>query len=101
MNETWNMILVFIAGLLLGALFFWGLWFTVKKTITSTKPALLVLGSFDSRMAIVLIGFYFIAAGNWQRLLIALLGFITARVIVIYFTKGKQANVKKEGNLET
>ena len=101
MNETWKMILAFMAGLLLGALFFWGLWFTVKKTIPSTKPALLVLGSFFARMAIVLIGFYFIGAGNWQRLLIALLGFIIARFIVIYLTKAKQLTVKEEADHET
>ena len=101
MNETWNMILAFIAGLLLGALFFGGLWFTVKKMSTSAKPALLVLGSFVSRMVVVLIGFYFIGAGNWQRLLIALLGFIIARFIVIYLTKGKQVIAKKEADHET
>ena len=101
MNETWNMILAFIAGLLLGALFFGGLWFTVKKMTTSAKPVLLVLGSFVSRMVIVLAGFYFIGAGNWQRLLIALLGFIIARSIVIYLTKAKQVIVKEEADHET
>ena len=100
MNEKWNMILAFIAGLLLGALFFGGLWFTVKKMITSTKPALLVLGSFVSRMVIVLTGFYFISTGNWQRLLIALAGFIIARFIVIYVTKSKHVIVKKEADHE-
>ncbi len=101
MNETGNTIWVFVTGLILGTLFFGGLWYTVKKTITSTKPAFLVLVSFVSRMVIVLIGFYFIGAGNWQRLLIALLGFIIARFIVIYLTRAKQVIVKEEVDHET
>ncbi len=103
MNEILILILVFIAGLLLGTLFFGGLWLTVKKAVGSSKPALIILGSFVFRIAIVLIGFYFIGAGNWQRLLLVLVGFITARFLLIYFTKSidaKQANIK-EVTIET
>ena len=101
MNDTLIIILVFIAGLILGTLFFGGLWLTVKRLVASTRPALLVLGSFVLRIAIVLIGFYFISAGSWQRLLIALMGFILARFLVIYFTKANSAIAEKEANLET
>ncbi len=103
MNEIFIMILVFIAGLLLGTLFFGGLWLTVKKAVTSKKPAMIVLGSFAFRIGITLAGFYFIGAGNWQRLLLLLLGFIAARFLVIYSTKiidAKQAIIK-EVNIET
>lgn len=96
MNETETMILVFIAGLILGTLFFGGLWLTVKKTVTSSKPALLVFVSFISRLVIVLAGFYFIGAGDWQRLLATLLGFVAARFILLYLTKPKHAVVKEE-----
>ena len=101
MNETLNILLVFVAGLALGALFFGGLWLTVKKAVNSTKPSIIILCSFVARMAVVLIGFYFIGAGNWQRLMIALAGFIIARLLVIYFTKTKIVTVKKEVNPET
>ncbi len=40
MNETLYMILALIAGLMLGTLFFGGLWFTVKKAVDSKKPAI-------------------------------------------------------------
>ena len=96
MNETLIMILIFIAGLALGTLFFGGLWLTVRKALTSAKPALLMLGSFVIRIAVVLIGFYFIGAGDWQRLLMLLAGFVIARFFVIHFTKTKQTIVKKE-----
>ncbi len=97
MNDTLLMIFAFIAGLALGALFFGGLWLTVKKTITAKTPVVWVLGSFFLRVSIVLIGFYFISNGSWQRLMICLAGFIAARFIVTYLTKP----VKKEVFHET
>ncbi len=99
MNETLSVILAFVAGIALGVIFFGGLWFTVKKLITAKVPALWMVGSFILRVGMVLLGFYFIGAGNWQRLLICLLGFIAARFIVIHFTKAidaKQLQLKKE-----
>jgi F1F0 ATPase subunit 2 len=87
MNETLLVILAFIAGLALGILFFGGLWFTVKKTITAKTPAIWFFSSFFLRVSIVLIGFYFVSNGNWQRLLTCLLGFVVARFIVMYFTR--------------
>jgi F1F0 ATPase subunit 2 len=104
MNETLFMILAFIGGLVLGVLFFGGLWLTVKKSVTSKIPALWVFGSFFLRVGITLIGFYYISLGHWQRLLICVLGFVAARYIVIRFTKSideKQLQLKKEAYHET
>ncbi len=103
MNDILNTTLVFISGLALGTLFFGGLWLTVKKSVASKTPALWILGSFAVRTAITLLGFYFIGAGNMQRMLICLLGFIAARFVVIYFTKRDKANqirLKVETNHE-
>ena len=99
MNETLLFILVFIAGIALGVIFFGGLWLTVKKMVTAKIPALWVLGSFIVRLGIVLPGFYFISSGNWQRLVICLIGFVAARFIIIHLTKAidaKQLPLKKE-----
>lgn len=104
MDEMLYMVLAFIGGLVLGTLFFGGLWLTVKKLITSKIPALLFLGSFFLRVSITLIGFYFISLGNWQRLLICVVGFIAARYIVMHLTKlneQKQLQLKKEVGHET
>ena len=87
MNEILIIILAFIAGLALGAIFFGGLWFTVKKSITAKTPAIWIISSFFLRISIVLVGFYFISSGSWQRLLVCLLGFIIARIIITHFTK--------------
>lgn len=102
--ETVNMILIFLAGLAMGALFFGGLWFTVQKAVDAKIPALWIFVSFFLRIGITLLGFYFIGAGNWQRLLVCLAGFIVARFIVIQFTKSiaeKQTHLKKEVSYES
>ena len=99
MNETLLRIAAFIAGMALGTLFFGGLWLTVRKIVTAKVPALWVLGSFIFRVGIVLLGFYFIGAGSWQRLVSCLIGFVVARFIVIHFTKSideKQIQLRKE-----
>lgn len=102
MDNIVIMILIFLAGVVLGILFFGGLWFTVKKSVTAKRPALLILGSFFLRIGATVIGFYFIGGNNWQRFLGCLLGFILARFIVLYVTKTmntKQLNfTKKEIN---
>jgi F1F0 ATPase subunit 2 len=70
------------AGLLLGASFFGGLWWTVRRGVSAKRPALWFLGSVVLRMSIVLVGFYLVSSGDWKRLLACLLGFVTARVLV-------------------
>jgi F1F0 ATPase subunit 2 len=82
MNETLSLVLALVAGVLLGAIFFGGLWFTVRKGVSSKRPALWFLGSLLLRASIALVGFYFIARGHWERLLVCLLGFVIARLIV-------------------
>ena len=104
MNEIVYKILAFIVGLLLGTIFFGGLWFTVRKLVASKIPALWFLGSFILRIGITLTGFYYISSGSWQRLLVCVAGFITARYSVIYFTKSnneKQVLLNKEVSHET
>lgn len=81
------MIIALISGTILGVIFFGGLWFTVKKTVGSSYAAIWILGSALVRTVIVLTGFYFVAQGNWQRLLIAVAGFIAARFLVMRVTK--------------
>jgi len=87
MNDPLHMLLIFTGGLLLGTLFFGGLWLTVRKTVSARQPALLIAGSFFLRTGIALAGFYFIGHGDWQRLITCLLGFIIARFIIIRITK--------------
>ena len=99
MIEIINIVLPFIVGLLLGIIFFGGLWFTVKKLTTSKMPALLVMGSFICRIGLVLAGFYFVGLGDWKKLVVCLIGFVVARFAVIRYTKSvdeKIMQIKKE-----
>ena len=82
MTETLTLVLAWVAGGALGAMFFGGLWWTVQKTLSSTRPAFWFSGSLLLRMTLALAGFYFVAGGHWQRLLACLAGFVVARLIV-------------------
>jgi F1F0 ATPase subunit 2 len=87
MNETLTLVLAWAAGGLLGALFFGGLWWTVRRGVSSPRPALWFFGSLLLRMSLVLAGFYFVGRGHWERLAACLLGFILARFIVMRLTR--------------
>jgi len=87
MNNFLILTLALFAGILLGAIFFGGLWWTVRKGIAAKNAALCFLGSLLLRMGIVLAGFYFVGRGDWQRLVSCLLGFIIARFIVMRLTR--------------
>ena len=87
MNDTLSLVLALVTGVLLGAMFFGGLWWTVRKGVSSKRPALWFFGSLLLRMSIVLAGFYFITGGHWERLLLCLIGFVIARFIVTRLTR--------------
>ena len=86
MNETLSLAPALVTGLLLGVMFFGGLWWTVRKGLSSKHPALWFFGSLLLRMSIALAGFYFVSGGHWERLLVCLLGFVMARLIVTRLT---------------
>lgn len=82
-----NIIVPLTLGIALGALFFGGLWLTVKKAVGSAYTALWFLASSLLRTGLVLAGFYYAADGHWQRLLICLIGFIVARFLALRLTR--------------
>ena len=87
MNEVINLLPALFTGIVLGALFFGGLWFTVRYGLRSNKSPLIFLGSLIIRMAIVLFGFYYVGANNWQKMLVCLGGFLIARIVINRITK--------------
>ena len=76
-----------IAGLLLGAFFFGGLWWTVRKGVKSERVALWFFGSMMLRTGVVMLGFYLLLGDSWQRMFIGLLGFFIARLTVTWLTR--------------
>lgn len=85
-------LLSFIAGLALGIVFFGGLWLTVRKAMSSNRPAIWFIASLLIRSALVIGGLYFATGQQWQRILISLAGFILSRVLVLYVTKRHDDN---------
>ena len=92
MIETLTLLSVLTAGGFLGAIFFGGLWWTIQKAVSSPHPALWFLGSLLMRMSVTLAGFFVVSQGQWQRLLICLLGFVLARLVVTWLTRSTKAD---------
>ena len=90
-NDTLILMLAWIAGGALGAFFFGGLWWTVRKSLASTQPAFWMFVSLLLRMGVTMSGFYFASGGDWQRLLSCLVGFVMARQLVTRLTRWPEA----------
>lgn len=78
-----SLLIALLVGFVLGLCFFTSLWLTVRHLPRSSNPVLLMLGSGLARMAVAVPAFYFVAAGQWQRVAVALLGFVLARSLLI------------------
>ncbi len=87
MNENLILVLAWLAGGILGAIFFGGLWWTIRKALTSPQPASWFFGSIVLRMSTAVAGFYFVSSGHWERMLMCLTGFIMARLLVTRVTR--------------
>jgi F1F0 ATPase subunit 2 len=87
MNEALTLSGAGLAGAALGAMFFGGLWWTVRRGVSSAHPALWFLGSGMLRLGFALTGFYFVGGGSWRRWVGALVGFIAARFVTGWLTR--------------
>ena len=85
-NEFLFLVPALATGLLFGAFFFGGLWWTVIKGVSSPRPALWFVTSMLLRMSVTLAGFYFVGREDWQRWLVCLLGFVLARFAAKWLT---------------
>ena len=87
MNEFLPLAMAAATGALLGAFFFGGLWWTIRRAISSDQPALWFFGSLLLRTSITLTGFYFVGQEYWERWLLCLLGFVLARLVAGWLTR--------------
>ena len=86
MREFSSLVVPFMAGVGLGAVFFGGLWWTVTRAVSSRWPALWLIASKILRMGVVLAGFYWVGHNDWERLAACLVGFVSARTGVMKMT---------------
>jgi F1F0 ATPase subunit 2 len=76
-----------VVGLVVGAFFFGGLWFTVQRSVAARYAPLWFFLSLLVRLAVALAVFAWIGRDQPARLVGALLGFIVARFIVLRVTR--------------
>ena len=88
------LVLALLAGVLLGMFFFGGLWWTIRRGVSSKQPAALFFFSLLLRTGIALAGFYVVARGDWRRVLACLVGFMLARILVSWLTRVPIAKTK-------
>jgi F1F0 ATPase subunit 2 len=90
---------LFVVGAALGAVFFGGLWWTVREAVSSRLPALWFAGSLLVRTSVVLSGLYFVSGGDWKRLVVCLVGFFAARMAMtrIVLSSGALARAAVRG----
>jgi F1F0 ATPase subunit 2 len=75
------------AGMVLGTVFFGGLWWTVSRALTATIPAVWFALSALLRMAVVLCGLYCFARLGLPSLIACFCGLLIARSGVKHFTR--------------
>jgi F1F0 ATPase subunit 2 len=78
-----------LAGLVLGAAFFGGLWWTVARALASPNPAQWFLISMVARMGLVLTGLAMVGGDDWRRWALCLLGLVVARAAVKRLTRAR------------
>lgn len=95
MSNPLTLVLAWIVGQVLGAFFFGGLWWTVRRLVSAKQPALLMMGSLLLRTSVTLVGFFVVSAGHADRMLVCLVGFVMARVLVTRVTRPSESSVSR------
>ena len=81
MNEPGALGYAALSGIVLGAVFFGGLWWTTGRCLYSGRPALCFLCSMWLRTVTVLAGFYFMPGDSSLKWPVSLAGFAASRLI--------------------
>lgn len=79
-TELSRLALALVVGGLLGAGYFGGLYLTVKRVGQVSSPQWLLIGSFLARLLVVLGAFYLLSAWGAMVMMVAMGGFLIARM---------------------
>ena len=82
-------------GIILGIIFFGGLYITVEKLRDAKNPSVLLLLSFLLRMAVLLGGLYLVSRYGFKDMLFALLGIILVKFVMVFLAKRVQEQSPK------
>lgn len=86
MSEIISFMPAWFAGVILGILFFGGLWLTINYGLRSKNSVWIFTSSFIIRMMVVLFGFYYVGGNSWRKMLVCLLGFLITRFVITRIT---------------
>ncbi len=102
MSSIMSFGLACLGGFALGLVYFASLWLTVQRLPTARHAAALAMGSLLGRVALAVVGFYLIGAGDWRRFLLALASFVAARLLVVRrWGESRPTPVSAEGDAAT
>ncbi len=85
----------FFVGIILGIVFFGGLYITVDKMRDVKNPSILLILSFVFRMAVLLGGLYLVSRNGFKDMLFALLGIVIMKLLMIFLAKRPQEQSNK------
>ncbi len=87
----------FVGGLLMGAIFFLGLYMSVRKMTNYKHPAVFIFITTTLRMLIVLSGFYLLSFHGAIVMLLALLGVVSMRIVIVRWQKSEIVQKNSRG----
>lgn len=90
--------IAFLIGIVLGVLYFGGLYLSVERLNRVKHPSILMVLSFILRMGLLVVVFFYISKGGYKDILFALGGLILVRFIMIFRVKKEIPNPKKRGD---
>ena len=96
MSFSWEPVIVgLIGGLILGGMFFGGLWLSVKRSQKIKYKKLLFFISWAIRSVILCAGLYYFGRYNVLCLLCAAAGLLIARTVVLWIARKQQKKENK------
>lgn len=93
MNDILHYGWVLGVGVLIGAVFFGGLWWTVRNAPGFANPGLWFAGSSMIRTLVAVGGYLIVSDGNWRNIVSCLAGFLAARLAVTWATRPGPAGI--------
>lgn len=83
MSDVLMLVAVLGAGMVLGVVYFGGLWATIQRLASARRPAVLAFTSFVLRTVVVVAGLTVLYSGDVRRLGIGVLGLLVVRTVAV------------------
>jgi F1F0 ATPase subunit 2 len=87
MSEPMWILISLITGLILGIVFFGGLYWTIRIGLTAKYPGLIFSFSFLLRTGVTLAAILWVSNGKPMRILTCLMGFVVVRLLTLTASK--------------